>query len=165
MTADEIKALVERLRNAAEKATPGQWNHTRMGVVAAGPIQHFTNGSGQNQIVMTTGSEWMKDGENEANADHIAASNPENVLALLSQVETLQRDIDDLKHDNASMLDSLTKESVARCEAEDKLEIATQELKNIANADTVEWDDPTQYEAWAKSRARHTLAQIDKEKP
>ncbi|MBB5543577.1 hypothetical protein [Paraburkholderia fungorum] len=32
-----------------------------------------------------------------------------------------------------------------------------QELRNIANADTVEWDDPTQFEAWAKSRARHTL--------
>ena len=44
-------------------------------------------------------------------------------------------------------------------------EVMQQELKNIANADTVEWDDPTQYEAWAKSRARHTLAQIDKEKP
>jgi len=46
-----------------------------------------------------------------------------------------------------------------------QLELATQELKNIANADTIEWDDPTQYEAWAKSRARHTLAQIDREKP
>lgn len=43
-------------------------------------------------------------------------------------------------------------------------ELMRQELKNIANADTIEWDDPTQYEAWAKSRARHTLAQIDKEK-
>ncbi len=32
-----------------------------------------------------------------------------------------------------------------------------QELRNIANADTAEWDDPTQFEAWAKSRARHTL--------
>jgi hypothetical protein len=43
-----------------------------------------------------------------------------------------------------------------------------QELRNIANADTVEWDDPTQFESWAKSRARHALslvAQIDKEKP
>lgn len=32
-----------------------------------------------------------------------------------------------------------------------------QELRNIANADTVAWDDPTEFEAWAKSRARHTL--------
>jgi hypothetical protein len=46
----------------------------------------------------------------------------------------------------------------------DKLEIATQELKNIANADTIAWDDPTEYEAWAKGRARHTLARTDKER-
>ncbi|SDH11523.1 hypothetical protein SAMN05216466_107152 [Paraburkholderia phenazinium] len=43
-----------------------------------------------------------------------------------------------------------------------QLEIATQELKNIANADTIEWDDPTQYEAWAKSRARWALGKVDK---
>ena len=33
-----------------------------------------------------------------------------------------------------------------------------QELKNIANADTAEWDDPSEYEAWAKSRARFAIA-------
>jgi hypothetical protein len=49
-------------------------------------------------------------------------------------------------------------------EAADALEAANsriaeleQELRHIANADTVEWDDPTQFEAWAKSRARYTL--------
>jgi hypothetical protein len=83
----------------------------------------------------------------------------------VTALTTLLQDIEDLKHDNASMLDSLTKESVARCEAEDKLEIATQELKNIANADTVEWDDPTQYEDWAKSRARWALGKVEGEKP
>ncbi|MFM0503894.1 hypothetical protein [Paraburkholderia caffeinilytica] len=52
-----------------------------------------------------------------------------------------------------------------RCtEAADAIEAANariadleQELRNIANADTVAWDDPTEFEAWAKSRARHTL--------
>ncbi|MGF6504691.1 hypothetical protein [Paraburkholderia sp. 32] len=38
-------------------------------------------------------------------------------------------------------------------------EMLRQELRNIANADTVEWDDPTEFEAWAKSRARHALSQ------
>ncbi len=33
-----------------------------------------------------------------------------------------------------------------------------QELKNIANADTAEWDDPTEFEAWAKNRARAAIA-------
>jgi hypothetical protein len=87
------------------------------------------------------------------------------VRNLQKERETLLQDIEDLKHDNMSMLDSLTKESAARCEAEDRLEIATQELKNIANADTVAWDDPTEYEAWAKSRARWALGKVDKEKP
>jgi hypothetical protein len=47
----------------------------------------------------------------------------------------------------------------------DRLEIATQELKNIANADTIAWDDPTEYEAWAKSRARWALGKVEREKP
>ena len=46
---------------------------------------------------------------------------------------------------------------------EDELLIAAapdllQELKNIANADTAEWDDPTEFEAWAKNRARAAIA-------
>lgn len=32
------------------------------------------------------------------------------------------------------------------------------ELRNIANADTVEWDDRSEFEAWAKSRARAAIA-------
>jgi hypothetical protein len=39
-----------------------------------------------------------------------------------------------------------------------------QELRNIANADTVAWDDPTEFEPWAKNRARHTLAALAKQK-
>jgi hypothetical protein len=42
-------------------------------------------------------------------------------------------------------------------------EAMRQELKNIANADTVEWDDPTEYEAWAKNRARWALGKVDKD--
>ena len=44
-------------------------------------------------------------------------------------------------------------------------EIATEELKNSANADTIAWDDPTEYEAWAKSRARWALGKVEREKP
>ena len=32
-----------------------------------------------------------------------------------------------------------------------------QELRNIANADTRDWDDPTDFKAWAQNRARHAL--------
>ena len=36
-----------------------------------------------------------------------------------------------------------------------------QELRNIANADTAEWDDRTEFEAWAKSRARAAIAKVN----
>jgi hypothetical protein len=44
-----------------------------------------------------------------------------------------------------------------------QLEMLRQELKNIANADTVAWDDPTEFEPWAKNRARHALAALAKQ--
>ena len=43
-----------------------------------------------------------------------------------------------------------------------RIAILEQTLREIANADTVEWDDPTEFEAWAKSRARFTLGKGDK---
>lgn len=48
-------------------------------------------------------------------------------------------------------------------ELEAHVELLRQELKNIANADTIAWDDPTEFEAWAKNRARHTLAALAKQ--
>lgn len=33
-----------------------------------------------------------------------------------------------------------------------------QELRNIANADTAEWDDKSEFEVWAKSRASAAIA-------
>lgn len=75
------------------------------------------------------------------------------ITALLIELEAL-------KADNASLLDSVTGEANYADELKKKLDAAMQELKNIANADTVAWDDPTQYEAWAKSRARFTLGKI-----
>lgn len=81
-----------KLQALAEAATPGEWARCDGkfgGVVYGGPIQHWVNGSGQSQIVMTTGAEWMRPGENEANADFIAAANPTAVLELIAEVERL----------------------------------------------------------------------------
>lgn len=53
----------------------------------------------------------------------------------------------------------------AVCEANARLIAAApdllQELRNIANADTVEWDDRSEFEAWAKSRARAAIAKVE----
>lgn len=41
---------------------------------------------------MTTGAEWMRPGEQYANADFIAAANPAAVLALIAENEALRKD-------------------------------------------------------------------------
>ena len=46
-------------------------------------------------------------------------------------------------------------EAVYTCAAE-----LLQELQAIANADTAEWTDRTEFEAWAKSRARAAIAKV-----
>lgn len=38
----------------------------------------------------------------------------------------------------------------------------TEELRIIAMADTYSWDDPTEYEAWAKNRARAAISEEPK---
>jgi hypothetical protein len=81
------------LKRLAEAATQGQWSRdTRKfgGVVYGGPIQHWVNGSGQSQVAMTTGADWMRPGETEANADFIAAANPAAILDLLAEIERLK---------------------------------------------------------------------------
>lgn len=85
MTVDKVK-----LKALAEAATQGEWatHEGRFGgVVYGGPVQHWVRGSGQSQIAMTTGAEWMRPGENESNAAFMAAANPAAVLALLAENE------------------------------------------------------------------------------
>jgi hypothetical protein len=48
--------------------------------------------------------------------------------------------------------------------ANTRITLLEQTLREIANADTVAWDDPTEYEAWAKSRARWALGKVEREK-
>lgn len=80
------------LKLLAEAATQGPWNHYQHGVIKGGPVVQFANGSAQQQIIMTTGAEWMRDGEQYDNADFIAAANPAAVLALIAEVEALRKD-------------------------------------------------------------------------
>ena len=105
------------------------------------------------------------------------------VRDLQKERETLTQDIEDLKHDNASMLDSLTKESTARCEAEDALAALTLENQRLhAEAARYRWSTDTEDNAstlhsillchagdQAKIDARvdeyRNWVQIDKENP
>lgn len=85
MTIDKAK-----LKALAEAATQGEWSHERFGVIQAGPVIQFANGSGRQQIAMATGADWMVQGEQIANAEFMAAANPSVVLALLSEIEQLR---------------------------------------------------------------------------
>lgn len=79
----ELKAL-------AEAATGGKWVDASTalgGIVRGGPVQQWVNGSGQDQIVMATGAQWMQPDEPRANAAFIAAASPATVLALLAEIE------------------------------------------------------------------------------
>ena len=64
----------------------------------------------------------------------------------------------DTPHAKPTAIEILTDEAADALEAANaRIAELEQELRNIANADTVEWDDPSQFEAWAKSRARAVL--------
>ncbi len=80
----------QKLKRLAEVATQGEWSHERFGVIQAGPVIQFANGSGRQQIAMATGTDWMAQGEQIANAEFMAAANPSVVLALLAEIDRLE---------------------------------------------------------------------------
>lgn len=94
-TADDRK----KLRELAEKATPGPWS------VVDTPwgngdwiVQGTGDPHGRRPIcdlqMIDPGDEW-DDGQDDANATFIAAANPDAVKALLDQVERLERERDE----------------------------------------------------------------------
>jgi hypothetical protein len=75
------------------KFTPGPWSLASRhfgGVIKGGPIQTWSNGTGQSQIVMCCGADWMADGELQANARLIVVA-PELLADLQEAVATLRR--------------------------------------------------------------------------
>lgn len=88
-----IKLDLDAIEAAAKAATQGQWTFDQFrmgGVVRGGPVQHWVNGSGQSQIAMSTGAEWMEHGETDANAKHMATANPTVVLELVRRLRAAE---------------------------------------------------------------------------
>lgn len=79
-----------KLKELAERATPGPWSCNRHWAIVGGPILEFTNGAAQQQIAMACGQSWMHDDELRNNAEFIAAANPAAVLELIAEVERLR---------------------------------------------------------------------------
>lgn len=83
---------LDGLLAAAKLATQGEWELRNHGVIVGGPVQHYTNGSGRNQIVMAVGaSEWMRDDERDANAAFIARANPSVITAVVEETLSLRK--------------------------------------------------------------------------
>ncbi|HGW5815175.1 TPA: ead/Ea22-like family protein [Pseudomonas aeruginosa] len=80
-----------KLKELAERATPGPWSCNRHWAIVGGPILEFTNGAAQQQIAMACGQSWMHDEELRNNAEWIAAANPAAVLELIAEVERLRK--------------------------------------------------------------------------
>ena len=95
----------------------------------------------------------------------------DDIKALIKRIRDTQSDCADSLN-AASALETLTLENQrlrlefrADCEKQaEELYAMQRALTDIANADTVAWDDPTEYEAWAKSRARWALGKVGEEK-
>ena len=85
--------LVQQLRERALKATPGPWQHERLGIIQGGPMQTYVNGAAMPQLFTSHGADFMEPGDYLANADFVAAANPAAVLALLDQVEQLEKSL------------------------------------------------------------------------
>ncbi|WP_040263754.1 hypothetical protein [Pseudomonas massiliensis] len=72
------------------KHTPGPWVLMRHGVIHGGPVREYTNGKGQSQIALATGADFMELGEQQKNAQLMAAS-PDLLADLALAAATLRR--------------------------------------------------------------------------
>lgn len=88
MTTDDLKKRIE----IARAATPGEWfaDPRGGGLIRGGPIQHWARGSGQSQLALATGQEWMSVEEHNANAAHIAANHPQAVIEMCEELLRLR---------------------------------------------------------------------------
>ena len=77
------KAQLVRLKERAEKATPGEWQHC------------FARGRWDGWIIDEQNRDILKEVSNfRENAAFIAAANPATVLALIAEIEQLDKEAD-----------------------------------------------------------------------
>lgn len=86
--ANNLKERIQKLRELAEKATPGPWQHS----------DPWRRKKGQKHIVDANGEMVSCHGfaatRKEVDGDFIAAANPATVLALIAEIERLEREND-----------------------------------------------------------------------
>ncbi len=88
---NDITALAQRMKAAAEKATPGEWcafNDT-FGTYSV----HTPNDKRCGDIIKWTGFDEQDNAD--ANSQHVAQSSPTNVLALVEALEARDKQVAD----------------------------------------------------------------------
>ncbi|WP_295487974.1 ead/Ea22-like family protein [uncultured Pseudomonas sp.] len=127
----------KQLRELCDKATPGPWQHERLGIIQGGPMQTYVNGAAMPQLFTSHGADFMEPGDYLANADFVAAANPAAVLALLDEIERLNALVIERetvrigqslqRHDDQEQMDELValgiqqdKDEIARLKAENE---------------------------------------------
>lgn len=112
---EDISALVERMKQAAEKATPGPWHAS-------------TYDPAQDGVFVTDGMCNLADDVDEYDAAHIATANPASVLALCNAYEAVMRTLDKVKADGEDVAKMLVQRDK---EADEALDVA---LSNMAES-------------------------------
>lgn len=139
----------EKLKALAEAATQGEWSHERFGVIQAGPVIQFANGAGRQQIAMATGTDWMAQGEQIANAEFMAAANPSVVLALLAEIEQLREAHGQvcLNYNRVSFVAGERREEIERLKSKNEALRTGQAIKRLSGHEVREAFNGAYYQA------------------
>jgi hypothetical protein len=96
----------KRLRELAEAATRGQWEHTGW---TESESNYIVDGPGDRIVADTSESE-----RPDADAAFIAAANPTTVLALLDEIDRLSAKVSDMRSERLRVESKLAAVTVAR---------------------------------------------------
>ena len=120
MTTD-ITELAQRLKAAAEKATPGPWGVARDGKTLV------SNQSHPIATVSDAMHRMLTDGSTGKDAEFIALANPANIIALVEALEKAQQSVElvDLQRDKIKRLESdlWDKEQLRKVHSEKSFEL------------------------------------------
>ncbi|WP_407293134.1 ead/Ea22-like family protein [Klebsiella quasipneumoniae] len=142
MTTD-ITELAQRIKAAAEKATPGEWVYFPKNT----SIEYDVGSDESQGSILYVDSGDFTQVQTDRNGEFIALANPANVLALVEALEKAQQRIVELDRKNCE-LDSLTQRwAVERAENADRIAelesrtVKLPDLRQIVSGDRYVWSD------------------------
>ncbi|GKO05735.1 ead/Ea22-like family protein [Klebsiella pneumoniae] len=116
MTTD-ITELAQRMKAAAEKATPGEWVYFPKNT----SIEYDVGSDESQGSILYVDSGDFTQAQTDRNGEFIALANPANILALVEALEKVQQRIAELDIKNCE-LDSLTQRwAVERAENAERI--------------------------------------------